>query len=129
MQDGFNWWSVLGMTGMDIFNSCLTAVILCGFLLLYTKTTWQNRFDKLAPYGRTALTNYFFQSVIGTFIFFGWGLGYIGHLSNRTTFILAFIIIIGQAIFSSWWLKRFKYGPLEWLWRTGTYLKWQAFKR
>jgi uncharacterized protein len=38
-------------------------------------------------------------------------------------------VIIIQTAFSKYWLKSFKYGPLEWLWRCGTYLKWQPFKR
>ncbi|MEM8847206.1 MAG: DUF418 domain-containing protein, partial [Bacteroidota bacterium] len=80
-------------------------------------------------YGIMALTNYFFQSIIGTFILFGWGLGYIGELRNIYTFTIAIIIIILQMVISSWWLKKFRYGPLEWLWRSATFLKIFPMKR
>ncbi|MEL6868111.1 MAG: DUF418 domain-containing protein, partial [Bacteroidota bacterium] len=129
MEEGFNWWSIFGMTGMDLVNICLTAVILCGYLLLYTKISWQKAMDRLAPYGRMALTNYVFQSIIGTFLFFGWGLGLLGQLSNVINLGLAIVIIFLQVVWSDWWLRRFYYGPLEWLWRSGTYWKWQPLKR
>ena len=128
MSNGFqNWWSVLGLTGADLTNISMTGIILCGFLLLYLKPGPQRFFNRLTAYGRTALTNYFLQSVIGTFIFFGWGLGLIGELRNIYTFGIAIVILILQVAISSWWLKNFKYGPLEWLWRSLTYFKWQPF--
>lgn len=128
-ETGFhNWFAVLGLTGVDITNISITTIILIGFLLLYLKPGWQKFFMRLAPYGRTALTNYFMQSVIGTFIFFGWGMGYLGAWSNLQNLLIAFGILAAQIYISNWWLKQFKYGPLEWLWRSATYFKWQPFK-
>ena len=85
--------------------------------------------SKFAPYGRMALTNYVFQSIIFTFILFGWGLGLIGELRQVYTFLIALVFIALQMLLSKWWLKHFKYGPLEWLWRSGTYFKWQPLRR
>jgi len=120
---------VLGMNFYDWINVFMTAIILCGFLMLYQRTAWEKRLSFFAPYGRMALSNYFFQSVVGTFIFFGWGLGYLGQIRSLYLFMMALLIIILQTLFSKYWLKKFKYGPLEWLWRCGTYLKWQPFLR
>lgn len=74
-----------------------------------------------APAGRMALSNYVFQSVIGIIIFYGIGLGYATTLDLWKVMLIGVVIFTGQIIFSSYWLKRFKYGPLEWLWRTMTY--------
>ncbi|MCP4883167.1 MAG: DUF418 domain-containing protein [Flavobacteriales bacterium] len=117
----------LGMNFMDWVNICMTVIILCGFLLLYKNKKWEGRLLFFAPYGKMALTNYILQSVIGTFILFGWGLGYLGQIRFSFLCIMALLLITLQAIISKYWLKKFKYGPLEWLWRCGTYLKWQAF--
>ena len=74
-----------------------------------------------------ALTNYVMQSLIGTFIFFSWGLGLIGQVRALYCFLLGLLIIVIQTLLSKLWLKYFLYGPLEWLWRCGTYLQWQPF--
>jgi uncharacterized protein len=76
-----------------------------------------------------ALTNYFLQSVIGAFIFFGWGLGLLGKMRNIEAFVLAIVILIIQMIISTYWLRRFNFGPIEWFWRSLTYFKWQPFVR
>jgi uncharacterized protein len=119
----------LGMNFMDWVNICMSTIILCGFLLLYQRDTWKKRLTFFAPYGRMALTNYFLQSVIGTFFFFGWGLSYLGQIRLSYLFLLGLLVIIIQSLLSKYWLKTFKYGPLEWLWRSGTYMKWQPFLR
>lgn len=116
---------VLGMNFMDWVNMSMASIILCGFLLLFQKTNWEKRLLFFAPYGKMALTNYFFQSIIGTFLFFGWGLGYLGQIRSLYLFGIGIIIIIVQTLLSKYWLQYFKYGPLEWLWRSATYFKWQ----
>ncbi len=125
--DYSSWQFMFGMNFFDWVNISMSAIILCGFLMLYQRKPWEKRLDFFAPYGRMALTNYFMQSVIGTFIFFGWGLGYLGTLGALTCFLMGIVLIIAQTLFSKYWLSRFRYGPLEWLWRCGTYLKWQPF--
>jgi uncharacterized protein len=68
-----------------------------------------------------ALTNYIGQTLIQVFIFYGVGLGLIGRISNAWIPALAVPIFSAQLLFSRAWLKRFNYGPLEWLWRRLTY--------
>ena len=117
----------LGMNFMDWVNICMAIIIFCGFLLLYQNKKWESRLLFFAPYGKMALTNYILQSVIGTFILFGWGLGYLGQIRFSFLFIMALLLITVQATVSKYWLMKFKYGPIEWLWRSGTYMKWQPF--
>ena len=128
-MDFSSWQFAFGMNFFDWVSISMSSIILCGFLMLYQRETWERRLAFFAPYGRMALTNYFAQSVIGTFIFFGWGLGYIGTLGALICFLLGLGVIILQTLLSKYWLKKFRYGPLEWLWRCGTYLKWQPFRR
>ena len=123
--DFSTWQFAFGMNFFDWVNISMTSIILCGFLMLYQRTSWEKRLAFFAPYGRMALTNYVMQSVIGTYIYFGWGLGYIGKFGALTSFFLGVLLIVFQTLFSKYWLMRFRYGPLEWLWRSGTYLKWQ----
>ena len=125
--DFTSWQFALGMNFLDWVNISMTAIILCGFLMLSQKQSWEKRLSYFAPYGRMALTNYVMQSVIGTFIYFGWGLGYLGQFTTMTSALIGILLIMAQTLFSKYWLKRFRYGPLEWLWRCGTYLRWQPF--
>ena len=74
----------------------------------------------LAPAGRMALTNYIGQSVLGTLFFYGYGLGYWGMpRAQQVLYVLAVFAL--QVALSRWWLARFRFGPLEWLWRWATY--------
>lgn len=129
-EPDFNtWWAMLGLAAVDIGNLGITGIILAGFMLLYQREKVERTLDRFAPYGRMALTNYFLQSILGTFVFYGWGLGYLGHVRNVYAFLLSLGVIALQMGFSSWWLKRFHYGPLEWAWRSLTHMRAFPLKR
>ncbi len=85
--------------------------------------------DRLAAVGRMALTNYLVQTLICTFIFFGWGLGYFGYVQRQWLPLFVVGIWIIQLLYSPLWLHHFRFGPMEWLWRTLTYWKRQPFSR
>ncbi len=80
---------------------------------------WMKRW--LAPAGRMALTNYLLQSVVGTLLFYQYGLGLWGQVSRAWQFALVVAVFALQLVFSRWWLSRFRFGPVEWLWRWATY--------
>ncbi|WP_378180546.1 DUF418 domain-containing protein [Aquimarina sp. SS2-1] len=124
-----SWLHVLGINAYDWPNIALTTIILSGFVLLYQKKRGYRFFSFFESYGRMALTNYVLQSVIGTFLLFGWGLGFLGKLQTRYLIIIAFTIITLQALLSKIWLQKFRYGPLEWLWRSATKGKIQTFRK
>lgn len=77
----------------------------------------------LIPLGKMALSNYILQSVIMVSIFYSFGLGLYGKIGLTTTFIIAGIIVAAQIFLSIVWLKYFRFGPLEWIWRSLTYKK------
>jgi uncharacterized protein len=74
-----------------------------------------------APLGRMAFTNYLAQSVIFGWIFYGYGLGLFGRLGVASALAIGVAVYVGQVFFSAWWLRRYRYGPVEWLWRTLMY--------
>lgn len=125
--DFSSWQHIIAFNFMDWLNIAMTSIIGCWFLLGYQKEKWEKRLLFFAPYGRMALTNYVLQSMIGGFLLFGWGLGLIDQVRTIYLFLIAIVMLSLQSIFSKYWLQKFKYGPLEWLWRCGTYLKWQPF--
>ena len=84
-----------------------------------TKLAWA------APIGRMAFTNYLAQSFILGWIFYGYGLGLFGRLSVTMAFAVGVALYVAQVAFSTWWLSRYRYGPVEWLWRTLMYSAWQ----
>ena len=74
-----------------------------------------------APLGRMAFTNYLMQSLIFGWVFYGYGLGLFGRLGVTSALAIGVAVYIGQVFFSRWWLGRYRYGPVEWLWRTLMY--------
>ena len=74
-----------------------------------------------APIGRMALTNYLAQSLILGWVFYGYGLGLFGRLSVTAALNIGIALYLAQVGFSRWWLRRYLYGPIEWLWRTLMY--------
>ena len=83
----------------------------------------------LAAVGRTAFTNYLFQTVIATTIFYGYGLGLFGQVSRIELLGVVVLIWAIQIPASVWWLERFRFGPVEWVWRTLTYRQRQPMRR
>lgn len=82
----------------------------------------------LAPFGRMALSNYLMQSLVLSLLFYAHGLGLWGM--GRTGQVgIALLLCVLQIGLSHWWLARFQYGPLEWVWRALTYLRWPAMRR
>jgi uncharacterized protein len=82
-----------------------------------------------APMGRMALTNYVGQSVICMLIFRGPGLALGGTVGPTLYLPIGVAVYAVQVAASRWWLERFRFGPLEWLWRMLTYGEWLTFSR
>ncbi len=119
----FNYWYLVQMVSI-LFGAPLMMFGYCGFILKWLDdgkaTTFLKRF---APVGRMALTNYIMQSVICATIFYSFGLGLIGQFPPIFILPLALLIFTIQVYLSKWYFSKYKMGPLERLWRLGTYLK------
>jgi uncharacterized protein len=101
---------------------CVMLFYVLTIVRLAQSPAWQRRFAGIATAGRMPLTNYLMQSLIGTAIFYGWGLGLWGQVGPFAELLLApAIFFLVQVPLSRWWLGRHGYGPTEWLWRVLTY--------
>lgn len=100
----------------------LAMAYIAGFALLWQRAAVKRILSRLAPMGRMALTNYLTHSVVGVSIYYGYGLGWYGRMPTLVTFLVVVpSILAAQVILSGVWLRRFHYGPMEWLWRRATY--------
>lgn len=82
----------------------------------------------LAAFGRMALTNYLMQTVICTLIFYGHGLGLFGHVERWQQILMVLGIWLVQLIYSPLWLRKYRFGPAEWVWRSLTYSRRQPMR-
>jgi len=93
----------------------------CVLLLIWQRPRGERVLRPLAATGRMALTTYLTQSVVGTLLFYHYGLGWYGRFGFTGVFAIVLILFAFQMAASTWWLSRYRYGPVEWLWRTLTY--------
>jgi uncharacterized protein len=77
--------------------------------------------NMFAPVGRMALTNYLMHSIICVTLSYGFGLGLWWRIGAAKAMAIAAGIIAVQIPLSAWWLSRFRFGPVEWIWRRLTY--------
>jgi len=82
----------------------------------------------LAAVGRLALTVYLTQTLMFTTLFYGYGFGQAFRLGPAAVTAWATLFFAVQVVACEWWLRRFRFGPMEWLWRSLTYLKWQPMR-
>jgi len=115
----------VGNVSFYIGQYLLSAGYLGVIVLVYLSKRWRSRLDLLSPLGRMALTNYIMQTAILCSIFYGYAGNYFGSISRAPQMLIVIGIILFQWLFSTYWLKYFRFGPLEWLWRSFTYWKIQ----
>jgi uncharacterized protein len=105
----------------------LALLFTASVVLLAQRPTWIRMFAVIAPLGRMPLTTYLTQSLVCTFIIYGWGLGAIEWLQEIDYLVLGVAIFICQIFASHLWLRYFRFGPLEWLWRWAVYARRPPF--
>jgi uncharacterized protein len=125
--EAFGW--PMNWQGRAIFQSLAQLVLAAGYgaaiVVLAEHATGRKLVAWAGPLGRMAFTNYIAQSIILSYVFYGFGLALFGRLSIPQSLIIAVVIYAAQAAFSAWWLRRFRFGPIEWLWRSLMYGKLQ----
>ncbi|PVX45956.1 uncharacterized protein C8C85_1767 [Flavobacterium sp. 103] len=103
--------------------------IASGICLLYYHNKLQTVFAYFRFSGKMTLTNYIVQNLLAFLIFSGVGLKLYNTMPFWFYFILAISVFIIQLFVSKWWLSKFNYGPVEWLWRVLSYRKIFTFKK
>jgi uncharacterized protein len=112
----------------DSFNTCLAVIYTTTIIVLFQKEKWNRRLMTLYPVGRMGLTTYLMQSAFGTMLFFNYGLGLLSEIGASLSFAAGLAFFVFQIFFARYWFHRFSYGPVEWFWRSLTYLKVQKLK-
>lgn len=101
-----------------------------GLIMLIAKSDKFSRFKSLmSKVGRMAFTNYILTSILAVILFTGTGFGLYGTIERTTQILITFAFWLILIVFSNIWLKHYKFGPLEWLWRSLTYGHFQSFKK
>ncbi len=119
---GLTYWSSLSaVAGWSAFPRLPMIFGLAGLLVLLNDHAKGWFGTGLRAAGRAAFTNYIGTSVVMLWIFHGFGLGMFGQLNRAELYIVALVTAVAMPLWSQWWLARFRYGPLEWLWRCLTY--------
>ncbi|MDX2037555.1 MAG: DUF418 domain-containing protein [Isosphaeraceae bacterium] len=124
-------WSMLryGLEGGMLLNLVGGLIVVCGHIGLVMMICKGGLLSgltrRLAAAGRMALSNYLFDSIFCTLLFYGYGAGLFGTWSRLQLYGLTIAIWIFQLWFSPIWLSRFRYGPAEWVWRSLTYWRFQ----
>jgi len=117
----------LAALGFSIGAPALAATYISGLALLSLKERGAKLLTPIGKVGRMALSNYVLQSVLCSLIFNGYGLGLFEKVGAAGLWGITFAIYLVQIPLSNWWLSRFQFGPLEWLWRSLTYGQRQPF--
>lgn len=123
------WLRWFGGSLADVFNASVTIFYISSILLLMLKPKWHARLSPLSHIGKMALTSYLTQSLFGVILFFHFGLGLFFVTSPAMNAVLCVLVFGVQIAFCKFWLQHFNYGPIEWLWRSATYLKWQKLTK
>lgn len=100
---------------------------ICAVMLFARSNLAEGLKSRLAAIGQMALTNYIAQSIIAAIIFYGVGFGLYGEVHRTGQILITIGIWIIQLLWSQPWLSNFRFGPLEWLWRSLSYRKVQPF--
>ena len=117
------------VTGLgEVWVFALAAGYVCLLALGYQRPRWARALGSLAPVGRMALTNYVAQSAFMVLLFYGVGLGLLGQVGATFCLVASLVLFALQIVCSSWWLHRYRFGPLEWLWRSLTYARMQPLR-
>jgi uncharacterized protein len=107
-------------------NACAYAAAMA---LLASIPAWARRLQPLAAVGRMSLTTYLTQSLISVTLFYHYGFGLYGLVGYDGLLVITVTVFALQMCASIWWLRRFRFGPMEWLWRSGAYGQAQPMRR
>jgi len=121
-------WTFISSTFHIVGGVLLCLFYVSAIVLLYDKGKISIIGRYLAPVGRMALTNYLLHSLICTTLFLPYGFGLFGEINVFQGVLLTIVIFAAQVLLSNVWLRYFRYGPFEWVWRSLTYMKRQPIK-
>jgi len=103
-------------------NFAFMLVLVSGFVLLFQTKTFERILNIFSSIGKMSLSNYIIQSILGSFIYYGFGLGLYQYTGATTCLLIGVTLGTLQGFFSTWWMKNHKQGPLERIWHKLTWI-------
>lgn len=128
----FNWYEYtknISFSFYELSRTFRSIGILGLLMLLYKSGLFKWLFALLRPVGQMAFTNYLMQSLLCGLFFYGIGFGMYGKLERHEVYYVVGAVWLVQIIYSNIWLHYFRFGPMEWAWRSLTYWKKQPMKK
>ena len=128
----FNWYDYSKQVWFSSYELSRTfrSIGILGLIMLMYKSGWFKwLFSLLRPVGQMAFTNYLMQSLMCGLFFYGVGFGMYGKLQRHEIYYVVAAVWAIQIIYSNIWLHYFRFGPMEWAWRSLTYWKKQPFRK
>lgn len=113
--------SSLTLIVTSLHKCAFMLVLVSGLILVYYRSDLRGFMSRISPFGRMSLTNYITQSIIGSALFYHWGLGL--QATTTQSFAIGVVIFVAQLAFCRRWMHTHKHGPLEYLWKRATWLK------
>ena len=132
VNHNFNWFEIIKTKKFEFYElqRFVHSIGIFGLIMLLYKSGLFNWFFALMrPVGQMAFTNYLMQSFVCGLFFYGIGLGYFGKLQLYQLYYVVAAVWILEIMWSHLWLRYYRFGPLEWLWRSLTYWKRQPLKK
>ena len=132
VNHNFNWFEITKTKKFEFYElqRLIHSIGIFGLIMLMYKSGWFKwLFALMRPVGQMAFTNYLAQSFLCGLFFYGVGFGYFGKLQIHQLYYVVAAVWVIQIIWSHLWLRQFRFGPLEWLWRSLTYWRKQPMKK
>lgn len=104
-------------------NIAFMLILMAGFVLLFQTKTFNKVLNIFSSMGKMSLTNYILQSIIGATIYYGFGFGLYQYTGATYSLLIGIVCSFFLLVFSTWWLKKHKRGPLEQIWHYLTWIK------
>lgn len=128
----FNWFEIIKTKRFEFYElqRFVHSIGIFGLIMLLYKSGWCKwLFALMCPVGQMAFTNYLMQSFLCGLFFYGIGFGYFGKLQIYQLYYVVAVVWILEIAWSHLWLRYYRFGPLEWLWRSLTYWKKQPLRK
>jgi len=103
-------------------NMAFMFLLVSGFVVIYAKLSG-GFLDIFTPFGKMSLSNYMMQSILGSMIYYGFGLGLYQYTGSTYCLLIGIALAVFQWFFCNWWLKTHKHGPLEGIWHKLTWIR------
>lgn len=107
-------------------NVSFMLILVSGFVLLYQKERFKNIFATLVPLGKMSLSCYIMQSILGALVYYHYGLGLVTYTGATYCLLIGIVLFVLQLSFCTWWSRKHKHGPLEYIWHKAT---WITFRK